>query len=126
MFYDAVNSRWEYPGDGSRFQCGFHFALVVPIRVGVLLNWLVNPSSWALPRISFPISYRAKEMAKNNLNTDATGFTDSSTINTSSDSFQNVAFDTGFGIVLGNFTFDALLDQEWVQTQYLFIRPVVS
>ena len=121
MFYDAVNSRWEYPGDDCYSNADFT-SLVVPIRVGVeqsLTGWLTLRLGASTNAFQY---YWAKEMAKNNLNTDATGFTDSSTINTSSDSFQNVAFDTGFGIVLGNFTFDALLDQEWVEDT-LLVHP---
>jgi len=123
MVYDPADSRYEFfflswisDVSGQILQ--------VPVRVGVeqaLTGWLTLRLGASTNAFRYAWG---KAVVSSDLKADRTGFNDTATINTATDAFQNVDFNTGLGVALGNFTFDMLLDQEWVEdTLVQDVRP---
>lgn len=118
MVWVPVDAAWEFPGSDCFSNADFT-SVLVPLRVGVeqdLTGWLTLRLGASTNIFQ---SYWAKVTLKSDEMADGTGFEDSATINKSSDSFKNVLFNTGFGVKLGNFTFDALIDEEFIQDRLL-------
>jgi hypothetical protein len=119
-WYNPTASRWEY----SYYSNADYSWLMVPVRVGVeqaLTGWLTLRLGASTNAFQM---FWAKNMPKSDLKADGSGYDDSETMNSSSDSFQNVTFNTGLGVALGNFTFDMLLDQGFLEDNMLRgIRP---